>query len=132
MIRAQRFGRAQRAQCFGREEASQSEGSPVPLRCSHYHQTILLFSPPSKQTWGAAAYADLEGGFGSVAVVSHMQRSVTLSSVAPGVLWVPGALKAHGKFRHLWICLEVELNYILFLVPELFIGSKLKPSGWEQ
>lgn len=67
-----------------------------------------------------------------MAVVSHMHRSVTLSSVAPGVLWVPGALKAHGKFRHLWICLEVELNYILFLVPELFIGSKLKPSGWEQ
>uniref|UniRef100_A0A8C3LN46 Pleckstrin and Sec7 domain containing n=1 Tax=Chrysolophus pictus TaxID=9089 RepID=A0A8C3LN46_CHRPC len=41
--------------------------------------------------------------------------------VAPGELWVPGALKAHGKFRHLWICLAVELNYILFLVPELIM-----------
>lgn len=41
---------------------------------------------------------------------------------------MPGALKACGKFRHFQIWLEMELNRILLLVLEPFIGSKLKSS----
>lgn len=43
-----------------------------------------------------------------------------------------GALKARGKFSHFQIWLEMELNHILLLVLEPFIGSKLKSSDWEQ
>lgn len=35
-------------------------------------------------------------------------------------------LKAHGKFSHFQIWLEMELNHILLLVLESFIGSKLE------
>lgn len=42
------------------------------------------------------------------------------------------ALKAHEKFSHFQIWLKMELNHILFLVLEPFIGSKLKASDWEQ
>lgn len=37
-----------------------------------------------------------------------------------------GTLKAHGKFSHFQIWLEMELNHILLLVLESFIGSKLE------
>lgn len=43
-----------------------------------------------------------------------------------------GALKARGKFSHFQIWLEMELNHILPLVLEPFIGSKLKSGDWEQ
>jgi len=49
-----------------------------------------------------------------------------------GACWVPGALKAGGKFSHCQVWLEMELNHILLLVLEPFIGSKLESSGWEQ
>lgn len=40
-----------------------------------------------------------------------------------------GALKAHRKFSHFQIWLDVELNHILL---EPFIGCKLQSSDWEQ
>lgn len=62
-----------------------------------------------------------------------MEEGVVLSRAASGeAFWVLGAKKAHGKFSHFQIWLEMELNHILLLVLEPFIGSKLKSSDWEQ